>query len=274
MRKEGLIPDYAQWKIDFNTLFYILLSMILLAFLVAGQHYIRYARQVEDFSLGLNLIYQLIVFGCITLMAPLVFILTDQFPIQKNSVGKSILIHTGWGLVLALIHGCLCNLLLFLVDLVPDLIFPRFWSKYMVTIFQFWLLAYAALVAMRTSQNTEERKDGDRIFNKKEDRFIFDKVTLPYEDILFFEAYDHYIKIHTRHKVYIIRASLKKVLSKLPSAAFHQVHRSFIVQLTKVRTFKADKTGGLCLELEGDRTVRVSRSFRKEVEEQLLISDK
>ncbi len=256
------------WKKERNTMVYILLGMILMATLVAAQHYLKYNRIVEDFSLALNFSYQLIVYGSISLLAPLVFMLSDRFSFFQKNSNRILIIHMGLALLLALIHCIICNFILLISDLAPNIFFLPFWKKYLVGIFHFWLLAYVGLVALRHSkQKHVHASQKDTPVPKKQEHFIYDQVSIPYENILFFEAYDHYLKIHTNEKVILIRASLKKILSLLPAKQFQQVHRSYIVHMEKIRSYKPDSSGGLRLELEGNKMVKVSRSYRKKLKE-------
>lgn len=64
---------------------------------------------------------------------------------------------------------------------------------------------------------------------------------IPFEEIIFIEALDDYIKIHLRnnHKI-VTRHTMKGILDKLPSNDFKRAHRSYIISLKKVRTLNKD----------------------------------
>ncbi|CAM3335287.1 Response regulatory domain-containing protein [Flavobacterium longum] len=54
-------------------------------------------------------------------------------------------------------------------------------------------------------------------------------------DILFIEGLDDYLKIHIAgQKTIVARMTMKSILEKLPASAFIRVHRSFIVQISKI----------------------------------------
>lgn len=57
---------------------------------------------------------------------------------------------------------------------------------------------------------------------------------LSIDDILWVEAFGDYIKIHTREKEYTVYSTLKKIEEKISSTKFVRVHRSYIVNVTKV----------------------------------------
>jgi DNA-binding LytR/AlgR family response regulator len=54
------------------------------------------------------------------------------------------------------------------------------------------------------------------------------------DDILWVEAFGDYIKIHTVEKVHTTYSTLKNLEEKLPRRKFVKVHRSYIVNITKI----------------------------------------
>lgn len=54
------------------------------------------------------------------------------------------------------------------------------------------------------------------------------------EDILWIEAFGDYIKIQTADKVHTVYATLKKVEERITDKRFVRVHRSYIVNVTKI----------------------------------------
>jgi DNA-binding LytR/AlgR family response regulator len=58
------------------------------------------------------------------------------------------------------------------------------------------------------------------------------KVSIP--DIYLIEAKGDYINIKTEEKNYIVHSTLKKIEDKLPEDTFFKVHRSFIINISKI----------------------------------------
>ncbi len=58
------------------------------------------------------------------------------------------------------------------------------------------------------------------------------KINMP--DIFFIEAKGDYINIKTKAKNYLVHSTMKKIAEKLPDALFLKVHRSYIINLTKI----------------------------------------
>ena len=60
-----------------------------------------------------------------------------------------------------------------------------------------------------------------------------------YDDILFIEGLDDYVKIHLiDNKKITARISMKSILEKLPEKLFIRVHRSFIVPIKKITSIQ------------------------------------
>jgi DNA-binding LytR/AlgR family response regulator len=47
----------------------------------------------------------------------------------------------------------------------------------------------------------------------------------------------HYLELYTEKKKHVIRATFKDIIPMLPTALFTRVHRSFLVNLTKIENF-------------------------------------
>jgi len=59
------------------------------------------------------------------------------------------------------------------------------------------------------------------------------------DDILYIEALDDYLKIHLhKQKTIVARMTMKAMQEKLPLTEFIRVHRSFIIPIKKVESFK------------------------------------
>lgn len=60
-------------------------------------------------------------------------------------------------------------------------------------------------------------------------------VRVAFDDILYFENVGDYIKVFTRQGHYLIHGTLKTLAQKLPHPRFFRVHRSFIINLDKIK---------------------------------------
>ncbi|MCH2225243.1 MAG: response regulator transcription factor [Crocinitomicaceae bacterium] len=60
------------------------------------------------------------------------------------------------------------------------------------------------------------------------------KMKLKYDEILFIKSCNVYVEVHTEKKTYVERILLKQILKKLASTKFARIHRSFIVNKSKI----------------------------------------
>lgn len=77
---------------------------------------------------------------------------------------------------------------------------------------------------------------------------------IPVGDVLYLEAYDDYVKIHTRDGVFLKKKTMGYYEKALDPAQFVRVHRSYIMalsQLTRIEPFEKD--GHVALLRNGER---------------------
>jgi DNA-binding LytR/AlgR family response regulator len=89
-------------------------------------------------------------------------------------------------------------------------------------------------------------------------------VKIFYHDILFVEALQNYVTIHTAQKKYITYLTFKSMEESLPSDLFIRVHKSFLVSANKIESIE-----GNCIRI-GQHEIPISRTVKEEVLEKLL----
>jgi two-component system LytT family response regulator len=82
------------------------------------------------------------------------------------------------------------------------------------------------------------------------------------EEVLWFEAEGDYVTVHTLTKRHLVQASLNGLASDLDPALFARIHRSAIVNMTRVARITPGAYGDCLLYLEDGTELRVSRNFR------------
>ena len=102
--------------------------------------------------------------------------------------------------------------------------------------------------------------------NQKKELYVnvdrrFVKINL--SDINVVEAKGDYIRIKMDDKNHIVHSTLKKIEEKLPDDIFLKVHRSFIINLSKIVDIEDNSV------LINQDVIPVSRSNRKELMERL-----
>ena len=66
-------------------------------------------------------------------------------------------------------------------------------------------------------------------------------IRLAYEDIVFIEGLNEYIKVHTSGRKIVTLATLKDLEARLPRNRFLRIHKSYIVSLAFVRSWTASE---------------------------------
>lgn len=89
-------------------------------------------------------------------------------------------------------------------------------------------------------------------------------VRIDFEDILYAEALQNYVIIHTKDRKYITYLTFKSVEDYLPAALFVRTHKSYIVSASKI-----DSIEGNDIRI-GAHHIPISRNLKDEVMEKLL----
>ena len=86
---------------------------------------------------------------------------------------------------------------------------------------------------------------------------------LQLRSILFFEACDYYVKIHTDKQEYMVRESLKALTARLPSDSFVRIHRSTIIHIESVQELQPYTNGDFHVTLRNGIRLKGSRTYRE-----------
>lgn len=98
-----------------------------------------------------------------------------------------------------------------------------------------------------------------RLFLKERGKIVL----LDPETINWIESDDKYIRLHTSEKKYLIRQSLNAVEAELDSHVFARVHRSYIVNLTRIQELHPMFNGEYVLVLNDGTKLTLSRNYTK-----------
>jgi two-component system LytT family response regulator len=92
---------------------------------------------------------------------------------------------------------------------------------------------------------------------------------VPVDEIRYITAEDAYVKIHTGDDTYLLRERMHVLEDRLDPAHFARIHRSTIVQLDMVETVLHRSGGDYAVRLTDHTELKVSRSRRDDLLEQL-----
>ncbi len=81
------------------------------------------------------------------------------------------------------------------------------------------------------------------------------------EQVLYFSANHPYINIHLTHKKYLHKETLRSIAERFHSSGFIRVHRSAVVNIAAVVSYRSRTNGDYDLELIDGSWLRMSRSY-------------
>ena len=108
--------------------------------------------------------------------------------------------------------------------------------------------------------NNKETGTSDYFFIKADNKLV----RILFNDVLYAEALQNYVTIHTRDKKYMTYLTFKSVEEYLPADRFLKVHKSYIVAASKVESIESNTI------YIGTHQLPISRNLKEEVMERLL----
>ena len=101
----------------------------------------------------------------------------------------------------------------------------------------------------------------ERLVVKSAGRISFVRV----EEIEWIEAQGNYFRVHSPRPSALIRGSLNRLMTRLDPARFFRIHRSFVVNIDRVKELQPLFHGEYRVVLESGRELTSNRSFGQEL---------
>lgn len=152
----------------------------------------------------------------------------------------------------------------------PAVVFATAYPEFAVQAFEVRAIDYLlkpydgsrfAATVERALERLRTSAEGARLVLRKEGRTEIVAI----DDLLWVEAADQYVLLHTRQGDRLMRESMGRMAEALADHGFLRVHRSSIVPLARVRALASLPSGGGELTLEDGTKVPVSRARAAEV---------
>ncbi|HEU5041467.1 MAG TPA: LytTR family DNA-binding domain-containing protein [Gemmatimonadales bacterium] len=105
----------------------------------------------------------------------------------------------------------------------------------------------------------------DRVVVKSEGRIRFVAV----EELDWVEAADNYVRLHAGNQRHLVRETIRSVEARLDPARFARIHRSAIVNLSKIRELQPTFNGEYAVLLTSGARLTLSRTYRDAVRARL-----
>ncbi len=115
----------------------------------------------------------------------------------------------------------------------------------------------------KAKENAEEKsaitKSNAEIFIKNNSSLV----RVKYEDILWIEALENYVVVNTFKDKFTIHFTMKAISDKMPSDKFVRVHRSFIVNLSKINVIEDNS---VVIKTEsGSKVIPIGKSYKDQL---------
>lgn len=113
------------------------------------------------------------------------------------------------------------------------------------------------------------KKAYNRFVEQKPDEGIFIKnsptslIRIDYDDILWVEALENYVVVYNYDDKYTIHYTMKAMVEKLPPERFTRVHRSYIVNVTKINMIEDNRI--IINTKEGTKVIPIAKSYREKL---------
>ncbi len=108
---------------------------------------------------------------------------------------------------------------------------------------------------LETSSNEENLIINNAIFIKNKELFV--KVNL--NEIIYFKSDKNYVEVTTASKTFLIRSTLANLLNELPTNTFVKVHKSYLVNLSKISAINHE------LVFADGKEIPMHENYRKEL---------
>ncbi len=125
---------------------------------------------------------------------------------------------------------------------------------------RFWKAILKVRAIIETPNNIPPTAEPDYFYIKCDNKLV----KINYNDVLFAEALQNYVAIHTNQKKYITYLTLHSIEEQLPATYFVKTHKSYIVALNKVESIEGNE-----IKI-GTHQIPISRTEKETVLEKLI----
>jgi len=121
------------------------------------------------------------------------------------------------------------------------------------------------------SQNNSISKEANDFLTSLKVREGNKQLQIPTKDVLYFSANPPYVNVYFKDKKHLCNITLKSLSEKLDRRFFVRIHKSEIVNLTHVQSYKSRQNGDYDVTMDDGTVLRLSRNFAKDFKSKLEI---
>ncbi len=227
--------------------------------IVVGQNYYRYGQYLEYNlirSLTFNLFCYCLFLGTLPLIASIHKYLANT-PLMFR-----VILH---GLAAAFIiigYAYLLGALLYLIGFISQPWHPNFMTKYFLNMALVHGLVYIVFVL----NMPKTLVSGYQRF--LEVRFKSSRIQCPVDEIIWIEAMDHYVRLHTSNRFYLKKTSMLNLERELDPNKFRRVHRSYMINLDYVKHLE-ERPSRAIIQLQNGVEVSIGGTYMQQIKQLL-----
>ena len=205
----------------------------------------------------------------VLLLVPCVAWWLTRFPLQRGRLVAAAAGHVLGSILFAVAHYFLMVGLRYVVFLFADerYIFSEFWLLNLVIEYQKDIKIYVAIVgiiaAYRYVRAIRAKAPAATVTTE---RMVVQtgkgETIIRRDDIEYLEAARNYVTVSTGERDYLVRNTLARLEEQLAPGQIVRTHRSYLVNIDKIREIRTTDTGSYEIHLESGKTVPLSRSYR------------
>lgn len=131
-----------------------------------------------------------------------------------------------------------------------------------------WVAEYTARTTERLNkQNKEPQKKEVKVITIRDGKKV---IPIPISDIKWIESDKPYVAIQTEEERYLHSSTLKEILDELDNSNFARIHRSTIVNLSKIEKLVSRLNGDYDVLMNDGKELRLSRNYKKKLDAKLF----
>lgn len=218
------------------------------------------------------------------LLMPLLFWWFNRYPLQLSAIRRQLLAHLLGSLLFSVLHVSIMVALRELVYLWQGgnynfgPLLREFFYEYrkdawgylsFVIGYHLVLFVYSRIKgeAHQLDSAEENAEDGaDSPSAKAPEHFLVKKLDKEFlirtDDIEWLEASGNYVNLHSKGRIYPLRATLSNTLLQLGSKGFSRIHRSLAVNHTAIDSISYDSSGDGDILLKSGQQLALSRRYK------------
>jgi hypothetical protein len=208
--------------------------------------------------------------AAVLVMIPFAVSWLRRFPLENGAWTQAIVGHTVGTIVFGAGHYTLMVLMRMLVYGIAEVtyIWREPFVANLIVEYQKDIKVYFGIIAVVTAYRylrRDERKTDDA--PAPGDRLLVQtgtgRAVLRFDEIEFLEAARNYVSVHAGGREYVVRETMGNLMRRLPRGSFARTHRSFIVNLDKIREIRNVDSKQRIL-LDAGIEVPLSRGYEKD----------